>query len=378
MADKTAQVGLLEHFAELEDPRTRCSPHGLLEWLLTAIGAVLSGADTWVAVSAWGRAKRDWLRQFLPFENGIAAHDTFGRVFALLDATVFERCFLAWMRALCGALDGLQMALDGKTIRRSPAPGQTAIHVVSAYSHQLGVTVGQIKTAEQSNEITAMPELLDALLLKGGLVTIDAMGCQKAMAGHSVRQGGDYALMIKNNPPTLAAAVEGLFEAADRDGYQGVAHTEADWMEKDHGRLERRRCVVIEDRSPMRSALAGWPGATTIIRMECERTCAGVTRHERRYYRCSRLGTAAYLGEVVRGHWGVENPLHWSLDVVFGEDQARMRIGNAAANFSVLRRIALNLFRQDKTSRVGVKTRRLLAASDDAYRQILLSGQAVA
>ena len=184
--------------------------------------------------------------------------------------------------------------------------------------------------------------------------------------------------MIKNNQPTLAAAVEGLFEAADRDGYQGVAHTEADWMEKDHGRLERRRCVVIEDLSPMRSALAGWPGAKTIIRMESERTCAGVTSHERRYYLCSRLGTAAYLGEVVRGHWGVENQLHWSLDVVFGEDQARMRIGNAAENFSVLRRIALNLFRQDRSVKAGIKNRRLLAASDDAYCLKLLSGQPLA
>jgi len=372
------EIGLLEHFAELDDPRTRCSPHGLLELLLTAIGAILSGADNWVAVSVWGRAKLDWLRQFLPFENGIASHDTFGRVFALLDSAVFERCFLAWMRSLCGAFEGLQIALDGKTIRRSQTAGQKAIHVVSAFSHQLGVTLGQIKTAEKSNEITAIPELLDALLLKGCLVTIDAMGCQKAIAARIVRQHCDYALMVKNNQPTLAAAIEGLFEAADRVGYQGIAHTEADWVEKDHGRIERRRCVVIEDLSPITAALKGWPGVKTVIRMDGERTCNGVTSHERRYYLCSRLGTAAYLGEVVRGHWGVENKLHWSLDVVFGEDQARMRVGNAAENFSILRRIALNLFRQDKTSKVGVKTRRLLAASDDAYRLKLLSGQAFA
>jgi predicted transposase YbfD/YdcC len=378
MADRMAPAGLMEHFADLEDPRTRCSSHGLLELLLTAIGAILSGADNWVAVSVWGRAKLDWLRQFLPFENGIASHDTFGRVFALLDSAVFQRCFLAWMRSLCGAFEGLQIALDGKTIRRSQSAGQKAIHVVSAFSHQLGVTLGQIKTGEKSNEITAIPELLEALLLKGCLVTIDAMGCQKAIATQIVRQNCDYALMVKNNQPTLAAAIEGLFEAADRVDYQGIAHTEADWVEKDHGRIERRRCVVIEDLSSIEAQLQGWSGARTIIRVECERTCAGVTSHERRYYLCSRLGTAAYLGEVVRGHWGVENQLHWSLDVVFGEDQARMRMGNAAENFSVLRRIALNLFRQDKTSKVGVKTRRLLAASDDAYRLNLLSGQGLA
>jgi predicted transposase YbfD/YdcC len=378
IAESIAPVGLLAHFADLEDPRTRCSPHGLLELLLTAIGAILSGADNWVAVSVWGRAKLDWLRQFLPFENGMASHDTFGRVFALLDSAVFERCFLAWMRSLCGAIEGLQIALDGKTIRRSQTAGQKAIHVVSAFSHQLGVSLGQIKTAEKSNEITAIPELLEALLLKGCLVTIDAMGCQKAIAAQIVRQDGDYALMVKNNQPTLAAAIEGLFETADRVGFQDMAHTAAEWVEKDHGRLERRRCVVIEDLSSIGAALTGWSGAKAVIRIESERTCAGLTSHERRYYLCSRLATAAYLGEVIRGHWGVENKLHWSLDVVFGEDQARMRMGNAAENFSVLRRIALNLSRQDKTSKVGVKTRRLLAASDDAYRLHLLSGQAVA
>ena len=378
MADMTAPAGLMEHFVDLEDPRSRRSPHGLLELLLTAIGAIISGADNWVAVTVWGRAKLDWLRQFLPFENGIASHDTFGRVFALLDSVVFERCFLSWMRSLCGAFEGLQIALDGKTIRRSQTAGQKAIHVVSAFSHQLGVTLGQIKTAEKSNEITAIPELLDALLLKGCLVTIDAMGCQKTIATRIVRHECDYVLMVKNNQPTLAAAIESLFEAADRVAYQDITHTEAEWLEKDHGRIERRRCVVIEDLTAMGAVLNGWPQVKTVMRVECERTSAAGTSHERRYYLCSRLETASHLGEVVRGHWGIENKLHWSLDVVFGEDQARMRMGNAAENFSVLRRIALNLFRQDKTSKVGIKTRRLLAASDDAYRLKLLSGQGVA
>ncbi len=378
MIGEAAPVGLLEHFAELEDPRTRCSPHGLLELLLTAIAAILSGADNWVAVAAWGRAKLDWLRQFLPFANGIASHDTFGRVFALLNAAVFERCFIGWMRSLCGAFEGLQIALDGKTVRRSQTTGQKAIHVVSAFAHALGVTLGQVKTAEKSNEITAIPELLEALLLKGCLVKIDALGCQKAIAAQIVRQECDYALMVKNNQPTLAAAIEGLFEAAERVDYHGISHTAAEGLEIDHGRLERRCCVVIEDVSPIQAQLKGWSGAKTVIRMECERECAGVISHERRYFLCSRLAAAAYLGQVVRGHWGIENQLHWSLDVVFGEDQARMRIGNAAENFSILRRIALNLFRQDKSTKVGVKTRRLLAASDDAYRLNLLSGQAVA
>ncbi len=225
---ETGEKGFLGHFAELEDPRSRESPHRLMELLFTAICAVLCGADSWTGVALWGRAKLSWLRQFLPFENGVASHDTFGRVFALLDATVFERCFIAWMRSVCQAFQGLQVALDGKTIRRSKWSGQKAIHMVSAFAHGLGLTLGQVKTAEKSNEITAIPALLDALLLKGCLVTIDAMGCQKAIAAKLVEQESDYALMVKNNQPGLAEAIEGFFDAAERTGYQGVPHTRAE------------------------------------------------------------------------------------------------------------------------------------------------------
>lgn len=370
--------GLLDHFADLEDPRTRRSRHRLIELLLTAICAVLSGADSWAAVAVWGRAKLDWLRQFLPFAQGVASHDTFGRVFALLDAAVFERCFIAWMRTVCGAFEGLQVALDGKTVRRSQTVGQKAIHVVSAFAHGLGLTLGQVKTAEKSNEITAIPELLDALLLKGCLVTIDAMGCQKAIAAKITQQDCDYALLVKNNQPGLAAAIEGIFEAAARVGYAGVSHTRAEWLEKDHGRLETRRCTVIDDLRGLGTRQHDWPGVKTLMLVESSRESHGVTSTERRYYLCSRLADAAHLGTVVRRHWGIENGLHWSLDVVFGEDQARMRQGNAAENFSILRRIALNLFRQDRSVKAGIKIRRLLAASDDAYRQKLLAFQATA
>ena len=223
--ENTEKGALLEHFGELEDSRTPRSRHGLMELLLTAIGAVRSGADNWAAVALWGRAKLEWLRKFLPFAHGVASHDTFGRVFALLKAAVFEQCFNGWMRSLCGAFEGLQVALDGKTVRRSQTSGQKAIHVVSAFAHGLGLTLGQVKTAEKSNEITAIPELLDALLLKGCLVTIDAMGCQKAIAAKIIQQESDYALLVKNNQPGLAATIEGAFDAAERVGYQGVSHT---------------------------------------------------------------------------------------------------------------------------------------------------------
>jgi len=370
-------AGLLGHFAELDDPRTRRSPHGLTELLLTAICAVLSGADTWVAVALWGRAKLAWLRQFLPFAHGVASHDTFGRVFALLDARVFERCFIAWMRTVCRAFDDLQVALDGKTVRRSQTAEQPAIHMVSAFAHGLGLTLGQVKTAEKSNEITAIPELLDALLLKGCLVTIDAMGCQKAIATKIIEQGSDYALMVKNNQPGLAAAIEATFEAAARVDYAEVPQSRAEWHEKDHGRLETRRCTVIEDLRGLGARRQDWPGVKTLLMVESRREVNGAATTDRRYYLCSRHADAATLGPIVRGHWGIENGLHWSLDVVFGEDQARMRLGNAAENFSILRRLALNLFRQDRSVKAGVKTRRLLAATDDAYRQKLLGLQAI-
>ena len=367
----------LGHFADLEDPRTRQSPHDLMELLLTAICAVLSGADGWAGVALWGRAKLAWLQQFLPFANGVASHDTFGRVFALLDAAKFEQCFIAWMRSVCGAFNGLQVALDGKTVRRSKSSGQKAIHMVSAFAHGLGLTLGQVKTAEKSNEITAIPELLDALLLKGCIVTIDAMGCQKAIATQIVQQESDYALMVKNNQPGLAAAIEGFFSAAEQAGHQGVPHTRAEWIEKDHGRIETRRCVVTDDLSCLEKQ-HDWPGVKTLVMVEAIREINGVASAERRYYISSRLADAEHMGTVVRGHWSVENGLHWSLDVAFGEDQARMREGNSAENFSILRRIALNLIRPDKSVKAGVKNRRLMAGWDDAYRQKLLGIQAVA
>jgi predicted transposase YbfD/YdcC len=264
------------------------------------------------------------LRQFLPFAHGIASHDTFGRVFALLNATVFERCFIDWMRTVCGAFDGLQVAVDGKTVRRSQTKGQ------------------------------------------------------KAIAAKIIQQESDYALLVKNNQPGLAAAIEGAFDAAERVGYQDVSHTRAEWIEKDHGRIETRHCTVLDDLSGVIDRLDGWAGAKTLLRVDCTRECNGELSTDRRYYLCSRQADAAALGRVVRGHWGVENNLHWSLDVAFGEDQARMRQGNAAENFSILRRIALNLFRQDRSVKAGIKNRLLLAASDDAYRLKLLSRQAVA
>ena len=365
-----------EHFADLPDPRTRRADYPLQELLLVAVCAILCGADNWVDVADWGAARLEWLRRVLPFENGAAAHDTFGRVFALLDAAAFEACFVAWMASLCPALEGV-VPVDGKTVRRSHGPGRKAIHVVSAYAHGLGVALGQVKTAEKSNEITAIPELLDALLLKGCLVTVDAMGCQKAIAEKILAKEADYALRVKNNQPALAAALEGFFEAAEKPGFGGVAHTRAEWVEKGHGRIETRRCVAADAPAGL-EALAGWPGLKTLVRVECAREINGQASTERRYYISSRQAGAEHLGAAVRGHWAVENGLHWSLDVAYGEDQSRMREGNAAENFSILRRITLNLIRLDKTRKTGIKNCRLKAGWSHAYMEKLLGMQASA
>jgi len=345
----------------------------LQELLLVAVCAILCGADNWVDVADWGGAKLEWLRRLLPFENGVAAHDTFGRVFALLDSAAFEARFVGWMASLCPALAGV-VPVDGKTVRRSHGAGRKAIHVVSAFAHGLGVALGQVKTSEKSNEVTAIPELLDALLLKGCLVTIDAMGCQKAIAEKVLERGADYALMVKNNQPTLAAALEGFFEAAEAAGFAGGAHTRAEWVEKGHGRIETRRCVAADAPAGL-EALAGWPGLKTLVLVESIREANGQASTERRYYISSRQAGAEHLGAAVRGHWAVENRLHWSLDVAYGEDHSRMREGNAAENFSILRRITLNLIRLDKTRKTGVKNCRLKAGWNNAYMEKLLGMQ---
>jgi len=368
---------ILDHFADLKDPRTRESPHRLEEILLLAICGILSGADGWVSVALWGRTKLDWLRQFLPFENGTASPDTFGRVFALLDAAVFERCFIAWMTSVCGALQGLEVNIDGKTLRRSKSPGGKAIHLVSAYANGLGLTLGQVKTAEKSNEITAIPELLDALLLKGCTVTIDAVGCQTAIVAKIIEKECDYVLPVKNNQPTLAQAIEGFFNGAQQKQWEGVPHTFAEWVEKDHGRIETRRCWVADDLGCLGKDHK-WKQASTLSMVEAIREINGVASTERRYYISSLQADAERMGTVVRGHWGVENGLHWCLDVAYGEDQARMREGNSAENFSILRRITLNLLKPDKTVKVGIKNKRLKAGWDDAYRAKILGIQAIA
>lgn len=373
---KNTPIALLEAFAELRDPRWRECEHGLEELLLVAICAVISGAESWTSVSEWGELKVDWLRQHLPFANGIASHDTFGRVFTLLNAHQFESCFIRWMRHLCPSLDGHHLAIDGKSVRGSHDGKKGAIHLVSAWSATAGLTLGQIKTADKSNEITAIPELLDALDIKGAVITIDAMGCQHSIATKITDGGADYVLGVKDNQPGLAEAIKQWFDAAeagklDRPFWQDIQ------TEKDHGRIETRRCVVTNDVAWLQEQRQNWSGLKSLIMVESTReiigrNSAGKSSTERRYYISSLPAKAALLGKTVRAHWGIENSMHWILDVAFREDDCRVRCGDAAQNFAILRRIGLNLLKSDTKTKLGIATKRLKAGWDTSYLGKLL------
>lgn len=375
--DPLALSGILAHFADLPDPRVdRAKRHGLLDVVAIALCAVLCGADSWVDVERCGRAKEPWLRAFLALPNGIPSHDTFGRVFAALDPGAFEAAFLGWVRGLAAAPRGV--AIDGKALRRSHdrANGRGPLHLVSAWATDRGPALGQVAVAERSNEIEAIPALLGVLALEGAVVTIDAMGCQAAIAGQIVGRGADYVLALKENQPALHELVAHHFAVAAADGWGGLGCDAHEAVGKGHGRLEVRRCRASDD-----PALLGWldpdrawPGLRTVAAVEGERRSGGTVGRETRYYLSSLPANAAAIAAAVRGHWGIENKLHWALDVAFREDECRVRAGHAAENLAVLRRIALNLLRREATAKVGLKAKRLMAGWDEAYLLKILTG----
>ena len=359
---------------EVDDPRkpSNGTLHDFVEILVIAMAAVLSDCDTVEDIAYWAHKKEDWLRQFLPLKNGVPSEKTFLRIFRALDPKQFEVAFRRWVAEVVGALNG-GIAVDGKTVRGSGSGGETAIHMVSAFATELGVVLGQEKVAAKSNEITAIPELLQALQIKGLLVTIDAMGCQRNIARQITDQGADYLLAVKGNQPALLEAIQTDFI----DQSQSPVVDRHRQAHKSRGRIVGQIASVLPAEGTV--DVADWPKCKTIGLVDSLRKVGDdESNFERRYYISSLPADAARMGTVVRGHWGVENGLHWSLDVVFGEDQARMREGNAAENFSILRRIALNLLRQDKSVKAGIKNRRLVACSDDAYREKILGIQAIA
>ena len=382
--ERLPQTSIELYFGSLPDPRVeRTRAHRLSDLLTIALCAILCGANDWVAVETFGQAKEAWLRTFLPLPGGIPSHDTFGRVFARLDPTALQACFAAWVQAVVGELPAQVVAIDGKTSRGSAdrSRGQAALHLVSAWATASGLVLGQEATDAKSNEITAIPHLLKLLALEGCVVTIDAMGCQRTIAAQIHEQGADYVLALKGNQPTLHATVVAAFAEAHANApaeWQPAEQDVAQTLDADHGRVERRRVTALSDPDLLAclDPTGAWPGLRSVVEVQAERRPAGPTPSEPRYYLSSLPPDAALLGQAIRAHWGVENRLHWVLDVQFREDASAVRVGEGAHTFTVLRQLALNLLRQDRTTRGSIATKRFRAALDDTYLARLLAGLA--
>ena len=370
---------LSEHFGSIEDPRVeRTKLHPLLSIVTIALCAVISGAESWNEIEEFGEAMEDWFADFLELPNGIPSHDTFNRVFSAFDPRQFRECFLGWMRSVAGVLPAQVVALDGKALRGSHDKwaDKGPIYMVSAWAAENRLILGQVKVDEKSNEITALPELLRCLAITGCIVTIDAMGCQREIAQQILDQSGDYVLALKGNQGTLHQDVEVSFAEAMASQFDGVVHDHAETAGKGHGRIEIRRTWVIDDAEVMEwiNSHHQWPGLAAIGMVQSERRIGAERTEETRYYILSQKLSAARFGETVRSHWGIENQLHWVLDVAFHEDASRIRQGHAAENFAVLRHIALNLLRSHPTKkRLSIKGRRLKAGWDRAYLMRLLT-----
>jgi predicted transposase YbfD/YdcC len=373
-------ASILDHFAELADPRREQGRiHQLDEIVFMAICAVTCGADSWEQIADYARSKHDWLKTFLTLPGGVPSHDTFRRVFCLLDPVAFQKCFYAWMTALMvrrgvtpiphDPPELRPVAIDGKTQRGSArrTVGQLALHVVSAWAVENHLTLGQVATDAKSNEITAIPELLELLDLEGAVVTIDAMGCQKDIAAGIVAEGGEYVLAVKENQPHLYEDIERAFAEVLDQGEPGVDFTECQTEAVRSGRQETRSCCVITNPNGIRNA-GLWTGLTAIGMVMSHRVVNGVAGCETRYFIGSVAGTAEEYLRWVRGHWGIENSLHWVLDVCFREDDQRHWAGNSAENLAWLRKLALCLLKAEKNSKKkSIHTRRLLAGWKNDY-----------
>lgn len=374
LRDKTASIK--DHFADLSDPRRREGTYPLINIVVIAICAVISGADDFVAIAEFGHGRRSLLEKFLDLRAGIPSHDRFNAIFAAIKPAEFERCLLSWITALHDVSEGQIVAIDGKTLRRSfdAASSKAAIHMVSAWATANHISLGQVVVDDKSNEITAIPKLLEILELSGCLVTIDAMGCQVDIAQAILDRDADYVLAVKQNQPTLHDGIEGHFTDHLEDEFARTSVSRHETHEKGHGRDETRYYYVC----PVPENLPGserWPELNAIglainntIRDD-KSTC------EVRYYILSKKLSARRFAEAVRGHWGIENNLHWQLDVTFQEDQARHRKGHSNANFNILRKAALSLLKNNTSKKVGIKNKRLIASINERYLMEVLFGK---
>jgi predicted transposase YbfD/YdcC len=364
---------IVDHFSIIQDPRIeRTKEHKLLDIIVIALCGVISGADGWYEVEEFGNEKLEWLKTFLELNNGIPSHDTFGRVFAAINPEEFKKGFASWIEAISGRVQGV-VAIDGKTVRRSHdnKSGKAAIHMVSAWAANNRIVLGQTKVDDKSNEITAIPELLNQLLLKGCIVTIDAMGCQKEIAEKIRDRKADYVLAVKGNQGTLHDDIKLYFDDAEKNNFKGIKSSYHKTLDKDHGRIEKREYWTVSDIGWLYKK-EQWKDVASIGMVKSERTIGRDTTVETRYYITSLESNAGEFAESVRNHWAIENSLHWVLDMAFREDECRVRKEHAPENFAMLRHIALNLLKQETTSKGGIKTKRMKSAWSTNYLEKVL------
>lgn len=377
-SEQTPVVGLINALGSVEDPRIdRSKIYPLIEVLFLTTSAVLSGFEDWDEIVDFGQEKIEWLRKYLPYENGIPSHDTVNRVISLIDHRVFEECFINWATMDIELSEGTVISIDGKKLRGSATKkeqqtahaqgGKSALHIVHAWCHELQLCLAQYQTDTKSNEITAIPVILDFLEISGCIITLDAMGCQKTIAEKIVDKGADYIMSLKDNQEALSLAAFTAFSEQDK-----TANADKElWEVKNHGRKESRLCRVLPAETlPEWAQTPDWKGLKSIVEIQSQRTVlsSSIVENETRYYISSLTKDAPAFNRLIRSHWNVENQLHWTLDVIFGEDQSRKRIRNAAQNFSTIRKIALNLLKA-QSEKISVNRKRNKCALSDQYRE---------
>ncbi len=377
MKEMSHVSAIKESFENIFDPRSKKNKqHVLIEIIVITICAVICGAEGWEGIETFAKARKDWLRQFLLLPRGIPKHDTYRRVFAKLNPEQLQNSFRDFVQRVFTITDKQVIAIDGKSLRRSyessENKAQGMIHMVSAWATENELVLGQIKTEEKSNEITAIPELLNLLVVKGCIVTIDAMGCQRQIAEQIVKQEGDYILAVKENQGKLHQAIEKTFESAKEHGFKNMVYTTDESLDCGHDRIESRRCTVLPLMYLYGFKLK-WKGLQSLILIESQREIKDKIQTEKRYYISSAALPAKNFSDAIRSHWGIENRVHWVMDVVFREDDCRVRQGFSAENLSVVRHIALNLLRSEKSDTFSIKKKRYLATLDPEYLKKILT-----